>query len=619
MFGLRNKRGVSLLAKKPRTHRRKCTFESLEMRSLLSAGGLSEINAIPLAQALSTVSAPYTPIEIRQAYGFNNILFGSTQGNGAGQTIAIVDAYNDLNISSDLKAFDAKYGLSNPLLKIVNQNGSQTALPTANSGWGLEIALDVEWAHAVAPAANILLVEASSSYLSDLLTAVSYAATQAKVVSMSWGSYEFSSETAYDSYFSPQTHPGVTFVASSGDQGGMTIWPAVSPNVVAVGGTTLTISLANGTYTYSSEKSWSGSGGGLSLYEKEPSWQYAVQSSGHRSSPDVAYDANPSTGYAVYDTYGYSGWVQIGGTSAGAPQWAGLVAIVNQGRSSPLRNATSDLYSLSANPYYSRDFHDVTSGTAGRNRAGTGYDLVTGLGSPQVQNIISALAGSLDAVLVKSTANSTTTTVTSPWKMYERFSMDVEVEYVSAAAEPIASTNSLDGTNYFIIASDTADSSPLSSAIGKGQVQTLGSLAQNSSAGILAERIIGRSINSETVLQVSNPLSFDHPASVGLPFGADTLGPIARSEPPLDSAALAVSMRELRYQAVDACLANDSFEQNRLESEEVGIPMLPETEKSDFTLRAEALMVVALTYNRARFAEDDLAAADDKCRRMRVL
>ncbi len=314
MFSLLNRRSTNKLSKRRKINRRKCIFEPLELRSLLSASGLPDIMANPLAQAVVNVSAPYTPTEIRQAYGFSNI---ST--NGAGQTIAIVDAYDDPNILSDLKAFDLKYGLPDPVFQKVNQNGSQTQLPSANSGWGMEIALDVEWAHAMAPAAKILLVEASSSSLNSLLTAVDYASSVSKVVSMSWGAGEFSSETTYDSHFSPQLHPGVTFIASSGDTGGMTNWPAVSPYVLSVGGTSLTIvSSASGVYSYGSETSWSGSGGGYSRYETEPSWQYAVQTSGRRSTPDVSFDANPNTGFAVYDTYGYRGWYVIGGTSAGA-------------------------------------------------------------------------------------------------------------------------------------------------------------------------------------------------------------------------------------------------------------------------------------------------------------
>jgi hypothetical protein len=409
MFGLFTRPGTPN-RKRQGTRHRKSFFEPLETRDLLSAAGLadlSQISALPMA----LVAAPYTPAEVTQAYGFSKVMFGSIKGDGAGQTIAIVDAYDDPKALSDLKAFDVMFGLPDPVFQKVSQTGSTTALPAANASWGLEIALDIEWAHAVAPAAKILLVEANSSYLSDLLTAVNYAATQASVVSMSWGSSEFSSETAYDSYFSPQSHPGVTFVAASGDTGGRTIWPAVSPNVLGVGGTSLSISLTSGTYSFSSETAWSGSGGGYSLYEKEPTWQLAIQNTGRRASPDVAFDANPYTGFAVYDTYGYSGWYQIGGTSAGAPQWAGLIAIANQGRKllglSTLGSVASTLYSLYGSQY-SADFHDITSGTAGRNRATTGYDLVTGLGSPYVQNIIAALTGN-----ATSTAAQTKTTTTS--------------------------------------------------------------------------------------------------------------------------------------------------------------------------------------------------------------
>ena len=313
-------------------------------------------------------------------------------GNGAGQTIAIVDAYDDPNVASDLHKFDVQFGLSDPRFTKVSQTGS-AAYPSANQGWASEIALDVEWAHAIAPGANILLVEARSASMGDLLTAVNYARNYAgaSVVSMSWGGGESRSETSYDSYFTtPAGHAGVTFVASSGDDGAGVSYPAISPNVLSVGGTLLTLKSGN----YSSETAWSGSGGGVSRYETEPSWQRGVQSYGTRTNPDVAFDANPSTGVAVYDSYGSGGWAVYGGTSIGAPQWAGLIAIVDQGRSTPLRNATSDIYSIAkASP---GDFHDVTSGSNGY-RATAGYDLVTGLGSPVANKLVADLIKSADA------------------------------------------------------------------------------------------------------------------------------------------------------------------------------------------------------------------------------
>jgi subtilase family serine protease len=361
-------------------------FEALESRTLLSAvvlaiddlGGLVACPAVNQpdrggGSGKPASGATYTPAQIRAAYGIT--------GDGAGQTIAIVDAYDDPNIVADLKAFDAKYGLSDPILSVVYQGGSK---PVADSGWALEISLDVEWAHAVAPMANILLVEAQTNSFNDLLAAVDLAVGQgASVVSMSWGSAEFSGETSYDSHFAV---PGVTFVASSGDKGAVVEWPAISPNVLSVGGTTLTLSGG----TYGSESAWSGSGGGVSRYELKPTYQSQVtQSKTMRTNPDVAYNADPNTGFAVYDSYGYGGWLTVGGTSAGAPQWAALVAIADQARLQNL-GSVDTLTSLYTMP--SGNFHDITSGTAGKNRAGPGYDLATGLGSPFAGRVISALA-----------------------------------------------------------------------------------------------------------------------------------------------------------------------------------------------------------------------------------
>ncbi|MGA2439715.1 MAG: S53 family peptidase [Tepidisphaeraceae bacterium] len=391
-------------------------FEGLENRTLLSASGLladPSLAAVPAASAGSIIT--YTPAQIRTAYGFSSVkLSNGAAGTGAGQTIAIVDAYSDPNISSDLKAFDSQYGLSAASLKVVSQTGSATSLPTANAGWDLEISLDVEWAHAIAPGANILLVEANSSGLGDLLTAVNYArkAAGVSVVSMSWGSSEFSSETQYDGYFTtPSGHQGVTFVSASGDQGSWygPEWPASSPNVLSVGGTTL--NLANSSGTWGSETGWSGSTGGISSYEREPSYQTISQTTGARTTPDVAYDANPSTGFAVYDSVAYAGgkgWWDVGGTSAGAPQWAALVAIADQGRAVKglgSLNGTSQtlpmLYSLYNSKQYSQAFHDETVGASSWYfSAGPGYDAVTGLGSPKAAYVIQQLIGAGTTVTV---------------------------------------------------------------------------------------------------------------------------------------------------------------------------------------------------------------------------
>ncbi len=317
MFTFSTLRGAMDSHHKRDGSRRKCRLEQLEVRSLLSASGLAAV-AQPMLEAFATglaTPAGFSPAQIRHAYGFDAV-----SGNGAGQTIAIVDAYDDPTVASDLHTFDMQFGLPDPRFTKVSQTGS-TVYPTADQGWASEIALDVEWAHAIAPAANILLVEAKSDSMSDLLTAVNYARNYAgvSVVSMSWGGGEFRSETSYDSYFTtPAGHANVTFIASSGDDGAGVSYPAASPNVLSVGGTSLTLKSGN----YSSETAWSGSGGGVSRYEPEPSWQRSLQSYGTRTNPDVAYDANPSTGVAVYDSYGSGGWAVYGGTSISAPQWA---------------------------------------------------------------------------------------------------------------------------------------------------------------------------------------------------------------------------------------------------------------------------------------------------------
>lgn len=410
--GLQSKRNnrTSHSGRAPSKRGRALRVEPLESRAMLSVtvpGYAVPDHIAPNGVTSMATAAPtgLTPAQIRAAYGFDKITFnnGTVAGDGSGTTIAIVDAYDDPNIAGDLRQFDAAFGLPDPVFTKVNQNGGTTGLPAADAGWATEIALDVQWAHAVAPKANILLVEAASSSMSDLLTAVDFArhAVGVVAVSMSWGGGEFSGESSYDSYFTtPSGHGGVTFVASSGDSGAPVSYPAASPNVLSVGGTTLYRNSQGG---YSSESGWSGSGGGISRYESQPAYQNGVvtQTSVYRSNPDVAYDSNPSSGFSVYDSYNNgtsTPWGQWGGTSDAAPQWAALVAIADQGRAlagkAALNGPTQTLpmlYSLAAS-----DFHDVTTGTSsGRPSysAGSGYDLVTGRGSPYANLVVNDLVG----------------------------------------------------------------------------------------------------------------------------------------------------------------------------------------------------------------------------------
>lgn len=274
---------------------------------------------------------------------------------------------------------------------------AQGSKPNTNAGWALEISLDVEWAHAIAPQAKIVLVEAASNSFANLMQAVDVAvANGASVVSMSFGGSEFSSETSFDFHFNVN---GVTFTASSGDSGSGVEYPAASPFVVGVGGTTLSVDSSG---NYLGETAWSGSGGGLSTVENEPLNQalYPIRNDpgGVRGVPDVAYDGDPNTGFAVYDTVRYqgqTGWFQVGGTSAGAPQWAALFAIANSVRAGngkgTLGSANNAVYAVG-----SGNFHDITSGTNGTCgtlcTASAGYDYVTGLGSPRANLMIATLA-----------------------------------------------------------------------------------------------------------------------------------------------------------------------------------------------------------------------------------
>lgn len=341
-------------------------------------GGLKAHTTWHLKPATATsVPTGLSPAQVLKAYNFQ------TGNGGAGMTIAIIDAYDNPNAQTDLDAFSRQFGL--PLTTDRKFTFSKVKIGSVpgDTGWGLEIALDIQWAHAMAPNANILLVEAASSSLSNLLAAVNYAKSQPSVVavSMSWGAGEWLSESSYDSYFN-SSH-GEVYFAASGDSGAAVIWPSAAPNVVAVGGTTLNV---DSTGNPLSETGWSGSGGGISKYESEPSYQstYGILgANGKRCIPDVSYDADPNTGFSVLDSYGYGGWVVVGGTSAGAPQWAAIQAL-------GLSSSNPNFYTDAKSSGYSSYFRDITTGSAGKNSAATGYDYVTGLGSPVTTNFTPA-------------------------------------------------------------------------------------------------------------------------------------------------------------------------------------------------------------------------------------
>jgi len=315
-----------------------------------------------------------TPTQIKAVYHLPT--------SGGKGTIAIVDAYNASTIEADLATFNNAFKL--PACTVKNgclEQHFMASSTATDSGWALETALDVEWAHAIAPSAKILLVEAKTPSGANLLSAVDYAAARKDVVavSMSWGGDEFSDETTLDSHFASKY--GAIFFASSGDDGAGASWPASSPNVVGVGGTTLALS---STGAFASESAWSGSGGGVSAYEAEPSYQktYKIpKANSMRAIPDVSFNADPASGYPIYKTTGTgkNGWYTVGGTSAGAPQWAAIQAL---GGTASLAKIYTDKALTKTLQY----FRDITSGSNGDCtyycNARTHYDYVTGLGSP---------------------------------------------------------------------------------------------------------------------------------------------------------------------------------------------------------------------------------------------
>ena len=446
--------------RKPRRIARTLQVLALEDRVVPDGAAFSPYVAYPLGGTGSpdgqgSFGGAFAPSDIQAAYGISQLIANGT--NGAGKTVAIIDAYDDPSFvsdtsssfsTSDLAYFDADMGLPNPpSFKKYNQTGG-TSYPavdpssaSSSDDWEGEEALDVEWVHSIAPGANIMLVEANSNYFSDLFAAADWAAGHgADAVTMSFGANGgFGSEFLYDSTFSPTTYSHVTFIASSGDSGSMNPdtgtdgngsgatgqagYPADSPNVLAAGGTSLNV-VGNGNFNYASESVWNNgatspgvyqsTGGGVSNFESQSGQSTAEMaaeaafSTTNRTTPDVSFLADPYTGVAVYDSFnghqahgGYNNYYTFGGTSLSSPSWAGLIAEADQIRgndSQPSLTGATDtlprLYSIYANAgQYAADFHDVNSGSNGTFSAGTGYDLSSGIGSPIANTLLPDLSG----------------------------------------------------------------------------------------------------------------------------------------------------------------------------------------------------------------------------------
>jgi Putative Ig domain len=368
---------------------------------VLKRGGLHPIPASASPDAVPA-GVGYGPSQLQSAYK----LTAASASDGSGRTIAIVDAYDDPTAASDLAAYRSSAGLPVvPSFKKVNQNGATSPLPSeapADDDWTLEESLDLDMASAICPLCSLVLVEATNDSGTGLYAAENTAASMAGYISNSWGGPESSSDLSLDS--SNFNHPGDVITASAGDSDFGVIYPAASSNVVSVGGTMLS--------TASNSRGWSesvwntgpgeGTGSGCSVVEPQPSWQTALHLSGcsKRIDNDVAADADPNTGVAIYDTSnGNGGWNEVGGTSASSPMLAAMYALAGNAGTTP----ADDIYT------HTGSFFDVTAGNDGSCSpaylctAETGYDGPTGIGTPD------GIGG-----LVSGTSSGNTVTVTNP-------------------------------------------------------------------------------------------------------------------------------------------------------------------------------------------------------------
>jgi subtilase family serine protease len=379
----------------------------------LKRGGISPKSATSSPDAIPS-GVGYGPSQLQSAYA----LTSASASDGAGRTVALVDAYDDPTAASDLAAYRSAAGLPTATFSKVNQNGATSPLPAkapSSDDWTLEESLDLDMVSSICPLCSIVLVEANDDTSDGLYVAENTAASLAGYVSNSWGGSEASSDTTLDSqYFN---HPGDVITASAGDSDYGVIYPATSPNVVAVGGTSL--SSASNSRGWS-ESVWNtqtgveGTGSGCSAFEPKPSWQASLSlpsGCSERIDNDVAADADPNTGVAVYDTSNSNGgWNEVGGTSASSPMLAAMYALAGNAGNTP----ADDIYTHTSN------FFDVTSGNDGSCSpaylctAETGYDGPTGIGTPDgIAGLQTGSTGTGNTVTVNNPGSQTGTVGTA--------------------------------------------------------------------------------------------------------------------------------------------------------------------------------------------------------------
>ena len=422
-------------------------LESGRRAQALAATGRSGDGGVAAPMVSTSVISTYNPAQIRAAYGLPalpaagaKLTANQAAQQGAGQTLYIVDAMHDPNLAAELAAFNLKFGLPGCTTKAIaanttlplaaastsagcelavvystTNNGMTNAAPAYNAGWATEITLDVQWAHATAPLARIVLIEAPDASITSLSAAIKLAnAMGPGVVSMSFGANEGNWTASTESAFAGSN---MTYLAATGDSGAAVSWPAVSPKVLAVGGTRLSYSGSG----LRSEQGWARTGGGISQYTATPGYQAntvpGVGNLARRAVADVAFNADPATGqYVAVMTPGSAAvsWLSVGGTSLSTPQWAGLIAVANAQRVLAAKAMLGVPHALlyggiaSVPGSYASAFADITQGSNGSCStctAKTGYDPLTGLGTPNAANLLAALTAA------SSTTTPTTTSV----------------------------------------------------------------------------------------------------------------------------------------------------------------------------------------------------------------
>jgi subtilase family serine protease len=398
-----------------------------------SASSLSGYSIMPSSEILpmeASGTPPYAPSDIRKAYGFDG-LYGQGM-DGKGVRIAVIAAYGSSTLENDLNKFDIDFGLPGFELEVWTPHDYVVGQDLA---WAREATMDIEWVHAIAPSATIVLIVAPDSSINSMFGALNFAifGNISDVISLSWGANEdqmsASGIRALDSLFQQAAAQGMSVFASSGDSGsygtyltpGPAVYPSSSPYVTSVGGTRLYFKASGG---YMGEVAWSGSGGGRSIVFGRPSWQSGplVPADGARTLPDVAMTADPIYGvHVVFNGQDVStSGKGAGGTSLSSPLWAGLAALATQRAGGRIGLMNPSLYSVASSQNYTKDMHDISNGSNGF-ASGTGYDMATGLGSPNAPALLEDVAayygapywvGNGTATGNETTADSTSTSTT---------------------------------------------------------------------------------------------------------------------------------------------------------------------------------------------------------------